>query len=132
MAPAGLLQSFLAAIQASLSVLLVIFYGGLAAKLNILDEKSSKGISKICVRMFLPALTIVKIGTELEAGSASRYGIVLLWALLCHFISFLIGIFAHLFLGMPDWTTVAVMVSTWRLLYFLSESVIKIFLVNNY
>jgi hypothetical protein len=34
MAPAGILSSFLAAIQASLSVLLVIFYGGIAAHLK--------------------------------------------------------------------------------------------------
>ncbi|KAI0132269.1 auxin efflux carrier [Xylariales sp. AK1849] len=109
MAPTGLLESFVAAIQASLSVLLVIFYGGVAAKLKIIDAKSTKAISKICVRMFLPALLIVKIGSQLEAGKADRYGIILLWALIVHLISFLLGIFAHLVLGMPDWTTVALM-----------------------
>ncbi len=109
MAPTGLVESFLAAIQASLSVLLVIFYGGIAAWLNLLDGKNTKAISKICVRMFLPALLIVKIGSELHAGSAGRYGIILIWAIVCHIISFGLGVFAHLVLGMPDWTTVAVM-----------------------
>lgn len=109
MAPTGLLESFLAAIQASLSVLLVIFYGGVAARLKLLNTANTKVISKICVRMFLPALLITKIGSELHASSASRYGIILIWAVLCHFVSFLIGIFAHLVLGMPDWTTVAIM-----------------------
>ena len=109
MATAGLLSSFLAAIQASLSVLLVIFYGAIAARFKLLDAPSSKSISKVCVKIFLPALLLTQIGSELHAGSANRYGLILLWALFCHFVSFLIGIAAHLLLGMPDWITVAIM-----------------------
>ncbi|KAK3390022.1 auxin efflux carrier [Podospora didyma] len=109
MAGAGLLESFLAAIQASLSVLLVISYGGLAAWLGLLNHANTKAISKICVRMFLPALLFTKIGAELHAGSASRYLLIFVWAILCHLISFVIGIVAHLGLGMPDWVTVAIM-----------------------
>jgi len=109
MQQAGLVNSFVAAIQASLSVLLVIFYGGLAAHLKLLDSSSSKSISKICVKMFLPALLLTKIGSELHAGSADRYLIILIWAFVCHFLSFLIGAAAHYLLGMPDWITAAIM-----------------------
>ena len=109
MAPTGLFESFLAAIQASLSVLLVISYGSIAAWLGLLNHSSTKAVSKICVRMFLPALLITKIGSELHAESASRYLIILIWAIGCHIVSFLIGIVAHIFLGMPDWVTVAIM-----------------------
>lgn len=109
MAPTGLLDSFLAAIQASLSVLLVIFYGGVAAHLKLLTPANTKAISKVCVRMFLPALLITSIGSELHSGSAQRYGIILIWAIVCHLVSFFIGAAAHLWLGMPDWTTVALM-----------------------
>lgn len=105
----GLLSSFVAAIQASLSVLLVILYGGLAAQWGLLDNKNGKALSKICVKMFLPLLLLVKIGSELHAGSAHRYLIILLWAFICHIISFLIGIAAHLVFGMPDWITAAIM-----------------------
>ncbi|KAF2278882.1 uncharacterized protein EI97DRAFT_431132 [Westerdykella ornata] len=105
----GLFNSFLAAIQASLSVLLVIFYGAIAAKLKLLDSHDGKRISKICVRMFLPALLLVKIGAELHPGSAHRYLIILIWALICHIVSFLIGIAAHLLFGFPDWITAAIM-----------------------
>lgn len=77
---AGLASSFLAAIQASLSVLLVIFYGGLSAHLNLLSPATGKAISKICVKLFLPALLLTKIGSELHAGSAHRYALILLWA----------------------------------------------------
>jgi predicted permease len=109
MADAGLFNSFLAAIQASLSVLLVIFYGGIAAYLKLLDGPNAKIMSKICVKMFLPALLLTQIGSELHSGSASRYGMILLWAFFCHFVSFLIGIAAHLLFGMPDWITAAIM-----------------------
>jgi predicted permease len=105
----GLLTSFLAAIQASLSVLLVISYGALSARLQVLDAASAKAISKICVRFFLPALLLTKIGSELHAGSASRYLVVLIWALICHLVSFVVGSLAHLVFGMPDWITVAIM-----------------------
>lgn len=109
MASSGLLESLLAGLQASVSVLLVITYGGIAAKLGLLTPESTKAVSKVCVRMFLPALLVTKIGSELHAGSAGNYGIVLIWGLLAHFVSFLVGIFGHLVLGMPDWVTVGVM-----------------------
>jgi predicted permease len=105
----GLLNSFLAAIQASLSVLLVIFYGGVAARLNLLNSSTAKVISKICVKMFLPALLLTQIGSELHSGSAHRYALILLWAVVCHLISFLIGVAAHLLFGLPDWITAAIM-----------------------
>ncbi|KAK8051296.1 hypothetical protein PG993_002681 [Apiospora rasikravindrae] len=109
MAPTGLHESFVGAIQASLSVLVIIACGVIAARCKILDAHNSKPISKLCVRIFLPALLLTKIGSDLEPGSAGRYGIVLVWALACHLLSFLIGLFAHHVLGMPDWTIVAVM-----------------------
>lgn len=109
MAPTGLVESFVAAIQASLSVLLVIWYGIIAARFNLLDSASAKAVSRICVKMFLPALLLTQIGGELHAGSAHRYGIVLAWALVCHLASFALGVGAHLLLGMPDWITAAIM-----------------------
>lgn len=104
MAPAGLLESFLGAIQASLTVLLVISYGAVAAKFKILDSRSTKAISKVSVRLFLPALLITKIGSQLEPRSAGSYGIVVLWALFCHLVSFLLGLAARYAFRLPDWS----------------------------
>jgi predicted permease len=109
MAPAGLVSSFVAAIQASLSVLLVIFYGILAARWKLLDSTSGKSISKVCVKMFLPALLLTKIGSELHVGSAHRYLVILIWAFVCHIVSFAIGYAAHLLFKFPDWITAAIM-----------------------
>jgi predicted permease len=107
--PSSLLSAFVGAIQASLSVLLVISYGSLAAHLGLLDSKNGKAISKISVKMFLPALLLVQLGTEMRPGAAHRYLIVVLWAVVAHIVSFVIGIAAHLLFKMPDWITCAIM-----------------------
>jgi predicted permease len=109
MAQSGLFESFLGAIQASLSVLLVIFYGGMAAKLKILSADNTKPISKLCVRLFLPALLITKLGAQMEVESVGRYGIILVWAIVVHAISYALGFVAKRFMKMPDWTTLAIM-----------------------
>ncbi|KUJ16590.1 uncharacterized protein LY89DRAFT_749390 [Mollisia scopiformis] len=109
MSSTGLLPSFLAAIQASLSVLLVISYGSLASHLSLLSPSTTTQISKICVRMFLPALLLTQIGSELHLGSAHRYVAVLLWAFFCHAVSFVIGVAAHYVGGMEDWGIAGVM-----------------------
>lgn len=106
----GIPEILAAAVQASVSVLLVISYGGIAAKLGLLSTESTKAVSKVCVRMFLPALLITKVGADLHAESAGRYGIVVLWGLLCHLVSFLLGTLGHFVFKMPDWVTVAVWV----------------------
>ncbi|PVH70605.1 hypothetical protein DL98DRAFT_472490 [Cadophora sp. DSE1049] len=106
---AGLLPSLLAALQASLSVLLVLLYGSLSAHLSLLSPSTGKALSKICVKVFLPALLLTKIGSELHSGSAHRYVLILIWAFVCHLVSFVVGVLAHWWLGMQDWITAAVM-----------------------
>ena len=67
------LTSFLGALQASLSVLLVILYGVIAAQFELLKGDSTKQISTLCVRMFLPALLVTKVGSQLHADTGIRY-----------------------------------------------------------
>lgn len=110
MTQGGVGQTLLAALQASVSVLLVISYGAVASKLKLLSPENTKAVSKVCVRMFLPALLITKVGSELHVGSVGKYGIILAWSVLAHFISFLIGTLGHFVFNMPDWVTVAVYV----------------------
>jgi predicted permease len=68
-----LLVPFAGAIQAAFSVLLTIAFGVLAAQCNLLSTNAAKEVSKLCVRMFLPALLIYKIGSNLHQGTAVRY-----------------------------------------------------------
>lgn len=69
----SLLESFLGALQASLAVLLTISYGVVAAQFKLLDHPSAKKISSVAVRLFLPALLITKVGSELHLDTAARY-----------------------------------------------------------
>ena len=73
MAGGSLVTCFLGALQASLSVLLTIGYGVVAAQYGLLKGGSARDISKICVRMFLPALLITNVGSELHSDTAMRY-----------------------------------------------------------
>ena len=70
---ASLVSSFLGALQASLSVLLTIGYGVVAAQFDLLSNASTKEINKLCVRMFLPALLISNVGSQLSLDTASTY-----------------------------------------------------------
>ena len=64
---------FLGALQASLAVLLTIFFGVIAAQFNLLTEASAKDISKACVRLFLPALLIVNVGGQLNTETVGAF-----------------------------------------------------------
>ncbi|TKA66763.1 hypothetical protein B0A55_09654 [Friedmanniomyces simplex] len=99
---------FLGALQASLSVLLTIAAGVLAAQTNLLSEKSSKEISKLCVRLFLPALLIVNVGSQLHLDTGIRYVPIILYALFYNLSSMLLGWAITRVFGMPEWVTPAV------------------------
>ncbi len=68
-----LLVPFLGALQAAFSVLITIIFGVVAAQCNLLSVSAAKELSKLCVRMFLPALLIFKIGSNLHRDTGVRY-----------------------------------------------------------
>ena len=108
MAGGSLLTSFLGALQASLSVLLTIFYGVIAGQFELLTQESASKVSKICVSMFMPALLISNVGAELHAGTAMRYVPVVIWGIIQTCVSLLIGTIATKVFKAPAWTTPAV------------------------
>ncbi|KAK2775294.1 auxin efflux carrier superfamily [Colletotrichum kahawae] len=99
---------FLGAFQASLSVLLTIAVGVIAAQYGLLDGESSKKISTFCVRMALPALLITNVGSQLDLETGLRYVPIILWAIFYTTASIGIGMFLNKVLGMPDWVTPAI------------------------
>jgi predicted permease len=121
----GLLHSFLGALQASLAVLLTISYGAVASRFDLLKESSSRDISKTCVRLFLPALLITKVGSEVHADTAYRYAPVLskfprspvtqstlitfaVWALFYTLSSMALGWILKRAFKFPAWTVPAI------------------------
>ena len=82
-----LLSPLLGALQACISVLLTIFYGLVARRLKLVSEGPINELNRISVQMFLPALLIVNLGSNLHLENALNYipvlGMVILEAGIC-------------------------------------------------
>ncbi|KAL9604527.1 MAG: hypothetical protein Q9219_000492 [cf. Caloplaca sp. 3 TL-2023] len=103
----SLTVSFLGALQASLSVLLTIGVGVLASQFNIVKQGTTKELSTLCVRIFLPCLLISNLGSNLSPESSIRYAPILIWALTYTFCSLLLGVLLTRLLKLPSWVTPA-------------------------
>ncbi|PCH43453.1 hypothetical protein WOLCODRAFT_90292 [Wolfiporia cocos MD-104 SS10] len=100
-------QTFLGALQGTISVLLTCFGGYVAARRGLVDRPTVKQISKLCTSLFLPCLLIVQMGPELTASSLSRYWIIPLWGLVSTIIAHGIGWLGQRVLGIKHWTIIA-------------------------
>ena len=119
-----LVTSFLDALQASISILLIIVYGVLASQFKLLEGLASKQISVLCVRMFLPALLMANIGSQLNADTGLRYVPVLsmctkeiedsdlivksVWGLFYVLSSMLLGFILTRIFKLPSWANPAI------------------------
>ncbi|MCJ1314205.1 hypothetical protein MMC25_007885 [Agyrium rufum] len=106
-----LITSFIGAVSASISVLLTIVYGVIAAQFELLDGDSAKAISKVCVKLFLPALLISNVGNELHLDTATRYVPILIWAISYALLSFAIGAVTTRMFKLPRWVTPAIAIN---------------------
>lgn len=70
---ARLLVPFLGAFQACISVLLTVIYGVAARQSKLIHESTIDDMSGICVKVFLPALIIVNLGSQLHVDNALNY-----------------------------------------------------------
>jgi predicted permease len=96
------------ALQASISVLITIFFGVLTAQFNLLSVGAAKEVSRACVRMFLPALLIYKLGSNLNKDTGILYLPILVWSLSYTLISLGIGVIACRVFKLPNWVKLAV------------------------
>ncbi|EMD85678.1 hypothetical protein COCC4DRAFT_54294 [Bipolaris maydis ATCC 48331] len=103
-----LIVPFTGALQAALSVLLTIALGVVAAQCNLLSPNAAKEVSRLCVRMFLPALLIYKIGDNLHQDTGLRYVPILIWSVCYTLLSLLIGRVLTRFFKLPAWVAPAI------------------------
>jgi len=71
-----LVRPFLGALQACTFVLLTLLYGIKTCQANLINHETINEMSGICVEIFLPALILVKLGSdgsELSLDIASHY-----------------------------------------------------------
>ncbi|KAK7451233.1 hypothetical protein VKT23_012571 [Stygiomarasmius scandens] len=87
----SLLIFFLGAIQASLVILLTIFFGFIAHYFSLLSVSSSNDLSKLCAYVFMPALLATGIGKELNLSTIKRYLPVIIWGFAYPVISMVLG-----------------------------------------
>ena len=69
-------ESLLGAVQAAVSVLLTVGWGVLAGQWQLLDLHSTRQISRLCVDVFLPALLVTKVGSQLDSSNVARYAAI--------------------------------------------------------
>lgn len=107
MSPTPLTVSFIGALQASLSVLLTLAYGLIAARFRLLKESSAKDVSKLCVNIFLPMLIVTNVGNQIDLGTLNKYYPIMLWSCGYTLLSILYGSVFVKFFKLPSWTTPA-------------------------
>ncbi|RAO68596.1 uncharacterized protein BHQ10_004608 [Talaromyces amestolkiae] len=104
----GLVQPFLGALQACISVLLTLLYGVITRHVSLINDETIDQMSGICVKIFLPALILVKLGSELSLDIALHYVPVLVWSILYTLLSICIGHVLSRCLRLPTWVTPAI------------------------
>ncbi|KAI8966017.1 auxin efflux carrier [Daldinia sp. FL1419] len=103
-----LLVSFLGAVQASLSVLLTISFGVIAAQFGLVTTDAAEQVSRLCVNVLLPCLLITKLGSELHLDTAVNYVPIIIWAIVFTVTSIAIGKAAVSFFRLPKWALPAI------------------------
>ncbi|KAI1415997.1 auxin efflux carrier [Hypoxylon sp. FL1857] len=106
--PSELLVSFIGAVQASLSVLLTIGCGVVAAQFGLVSTEAAEQVSRLCVKILLPCLLIVKLGSELHLDTAVHYVPVVIWATIFTVTSIAIGKAAVALFRLPKWALPAI------------------------
>ncbi|GAD92014.1 Auxin Efflux Carrier superfamily [Paecilomyces variotii No. 5] len=103
----GIVEPFLGALQACVSVLLTLFWGLAARKMKLLKEQSINDLSGLGVKVFLPALLVVNLGSQLHLDTGLDYIPVLVWSIVYTVLSILMSQVITKILKLPPWVTPA-------------------------
>jgi len=95
--------SCLGAFQAAFSVLLTLGYGVFAMRMGMVDSGTTKSVSSLCVNMFLPALLITSVGSQIQPGNFTNYVPVFIWSIVYSVISMGLGKLAQKLFILPSW-----------------------------
>ncbi|KZT50396.1 hypothetical protein CALCODRAFT_404835, partial [Calocera cornea HHB12733] len=106
----SLLESFLASLQAVLSLLLTLLYGVGASKLGLLSTAAAKDVAHLCIEVFQPALIITQIGQNIanEGSSVFRLWRILTWGVAYPLLGLAPTYPGVRWVGLPSWALAAV------------------------
>lgn len=89
----SLVATFLGAFQGTVSVLLTIVSGYVAAKLRLIDSHTVHQLSKLCSNIFLPCLILTQMGPGITVEQLRLLWIIPVWGLTSSIFSHMIGFF---------------------------------------
>jgi hypothetical protein len=87
----SLSTSFAGAFQGTVSVLLTLVAGYIAARLKLFDSHTIHQLSKLCSHVFLPCLIITAMGPGITASQLQLLWIIPVWGLTSSVLSHGIG-----------------------------------------
>ncbi|KAI0644668.1 auxin efflux carrier [Trametes meyenii] len=105
-----LLNTFVGALQGTLSVLLILLAGYFTARRGHLDHPTVRRLSKLCTTLFLPCLIVEQTGPQLTAARLRAVWIVPLWGLASTLLAHAVGWAGRRALPpgrLPHWTVAA-------------------------
>ncbi|KAH9859036.1 auxin efflux carrier [Lenzites betulinus] len=102
-----LVNTFVGALQGTVSVLLTLLAGYIMARRDYLDHKTVRHVSKLCTSLFLPCLIVEQMGPQLTAATLSNVWIIPLWGLVSTILAHAVGWAGKRVLRLPYWTIAA-------------------------
>ncbi|KIK64204.1 hypothetical protein GYMLUDRAFT_985216 [Collybiopsis luxurians FD-317 M1] len=109
MSESSILTAFIGSLEASVSVLLTVFYGAVAGYFGLVStDKSAVDLSSLTVKLFLPCLLFVNVGEGFSMDNIGRFAPIIIWGFGYNIISIILGSTATRLLKLPAWVTAAV------------------------
>lgn len=69
----SIITAFVGSLEAAASVLLTVFYGTLAGYLGLVNNKSAVHLSKLAVKLFMPCLLFVNVGSGISTDTILKF-----------------------------------------------------------
>ncbi|KAJ4490638.1 auxin efflux carrier [Lentinula aciculospora] len=104
----SILTAFVGSLEAAASVLLTVFYGTLAGYLGLVNDKSAVNLSKLAVKLFMPCLLFVNVGSGISTETILKYTPIIIWSFGYNIISIILGTTATKIFNLPGWVTPAI------------------------
>jgi len=98
-----ILETTWSAVQASISVILVLLYGYASRRWGLVSEEGEHNASKVSVTLFLPCLLFSEVGPLASWANIKEYWIIIAYSLFFQICSWLVGLIGVKVLRMPQW-----------------------------
>ncbi|KAJ3796364.1 auxin efflux carrier [Lentinula aff. detonsa] len=108
MTDSSILTAFVGSLEAAASVLLTVCYGTLAGYLGLVNDKSAVNLSKLAVKLFMPCLLFVNVGSGVSTETILKYTPIIIWSFGYNIISMTLGTIATKIFKLPPWITPAI------------------------